>query len=332
MRPVDIVDRLLRDRNRNPGDFGRGSAPVNIALCKYWGKRDRGLHLPVTSSLSVSLPSLGADTKVYHTEKADRFIINNQLLTPDDPAALRLASYLDLFRGERRHCFEVQSVSSVPLAAGLASSASGFAALVLALDDLFDWKLGRRELSIIARLGSGSACRSIYSGFVQWHAGVRADGMDSVAEPLPDTWPDLCVGWIRVSDEKKVVSSREAMERTVTTSPLYQSWPARVQRDLAMLRASIVEHDFHVFGRTAESNALAMHATMLDSWPPVLFWQPRTLEVLQAVWQARAAGIACYFTIDAGPNVKLLFENSSLDELLSFFPEMEMVAPFSLQR
>ena len=331
MRPVDVVDRLLKDRNRTPGTEGRAYAPVNIALCKYWGKRDRALRLPVTSSLSVSLPELGADTTVRPAETADRFILNGHPVPATDPSATRLSRFLDLFRGDPHPHFEVCSASTVPLAAGLASSASGFAALVLALDAYFAWNLDRRALSILARLGSGSACRSVYDGFVEWHAGERADGMDSFAEPLRRAWPGLCVGWLRISDAPKAVSSREAMERTTSTSPLYRAWPGRVANDLHTLRTAIREGDFETFGRTAESNALAMHATMLDSWPPILYWHPRTVEVLHDIWRARAEGLPCYFTMDAGPNVKLLFERASRPDLCARFPGINVIEPFCIR-
>jgi len=331
MRPADVARLLLQDRNRTPGAEGRAYAPVNIALCKYWGKRDRALRLPVTSSLSVALPQLGADTTVRHATKADRFVLNGHTVPASEPSAARLSRFLDLFRGEAEQYFDVCSVSTVPLAAGLASSASGFAALVLALDAFYQWGLGRRELSILARLGSGSACRSVFDGFVEWHAGERADGMDSFAEPLPCTWPGLCVGWVRVSDAPKAIPSREAMERTTRTSPLYHAWPERAAADLATLRTAIRAVDFEAFGRTAESNALAMHATMLDSWPPVLYWHPRTVEVLHTVWQARAEGIPCYFTMDAGPNVKLLFEQGARDAVCQRFAGIEIIEPFCIR-
>src|SRR5690606_6915553 len=153
--------------------------------------------------------------------------------------------------------------------AGLASSACGFASLVSALNDLLDWKLAKRDLSILARLGSGSAARSLWMGFVEWHAGVQADGMDSYADALPFEWPELCIGILALSDKEKPISSREAMQRTVSTSVLYNSWPKKVLQDMIIIKQALQVKNFSLLGGTAESNALTMHATMLSSWPPI---------------------------------------------------------------
>jgi diphosphomevalonate decarboxylase len=210
----------------------------------------------------------------------------------------------------------------------VASSAAGFAALTLALDDFFGWSLSARELSILARMGSGSACRSIYHGFVLWHAGNAIGGMDSFAEPLPCSWPDLRVGLILLSEKTKPVGSRAAMKRTKETSSLYTAWPAKVQTDIESLQEALDTMDFDQLGQTAESNALAMHATMLDAWPPILYWQPETVDILHRVQSLRENGIPVYCTIDAGPNVKVLFEKQHGDSVLHALGDMQVVAPF----
>ncbi len=324
-----MVRLLLQGRGWDARGEGRGVAPVNIALCKYWGKRDEELNLPVTASLSVALPELQARTRIRRDPERDRLRLNGRDVPPEAPAARRLFAYLDLVRPAPEFLFAVDSESDVPVGAGLASSAAGFAAAARAVDDLFGWGLAARELSILARLGSGSACRSVYPGFVTWQAGTRADGMDSVAEPLDATWPDLRLGVLEVSAAEKPVGSREGMRRTKATSTLYPAWPGQAARDLDRLQAAIAARDFAQLGATAEANALAMHATMLAAWPPLLYWQPESVAMMHRVWGGRAAGIPVYLTMDAGPNLKLLFEAGHAADLTAAFPGIKVLCPFA---
>lgn len=317
----DVVKQILAGKGGRAKECGKADAPANIALCKYWGKRDEELNLPVTSSLSLTLDTMGAHTEVAFCEGEDRIHLAGERLPVDHPFAERLSRYLDLFR-QPGQGFIVNTESRVPVAAGLASSASGFAAMAKALDDLFGWELSGRELSILSRLGSGSACRSLYSGLVEWHAGSREDGMDSFAEPVGVEWPELRLGWILVSSAAKPVGSREAMRRTRETSVFYRSWPAQVERDLAAIRSALFAGDFAALGEAVEGNALAMHATMMGAHPPVLYWLSGTVDVLQRVWEARRQGLAVYATMDAGPNVKLLYLDPDESDVRGCFPEM----------
>jgi len=323
----DVVRVLLGGKNISAKTSASAFASSNIALCKYWGKRNEELNLPVTSSLSVSLGHLGTRTKISFSSTADRIVLNDHELANDAPFARRLISFLDLFRS-RGEKYIVETKNNFPTAAGLASSASGFAALVLALDDLYEWRLTKRELSILARLGSGSASRSIFNGFVEWQRGSRDDGMDSFAQVLAKQWPELRLGVVTVADEQKAVASRAGMRRTTETSKLYRSWPLQVEKDLRNIKEAIQRRDFELFGKTAESNALAMHATMLAAWPPLLYWKPQTVLVFQKVWEMREAGVPVYFTIDAGPNVKLLFLESQFNVVREDFHKLEIVTPF----
>jgi diphosphomevalonate decarboxylase len=283
------------------------------------------LNLPVNSSLSVSLGKLGTRTKIKFSADEDRVYLNGKLAPKG--FADRVSGYLDLFRP--KGCFfDVRTRNTVPTAAGLASSASGFAALVKALDDLMNWGFDSRELSMLARLASGSAARSLYDGFVVWHAGQRADGMDSYAERIEENWPELRVGILEVSSRRKAVGSTDGMNHTSETSELYEAWPAQAQCDFDELRTAIVARDFPMFGETAENNALAMHATMLAAWPPLCYWKPKTLSLMQKVWAARRDGVNVFFTIDAGPNLKLLFLQRNQRVVSEVFPNMQVVKPF----
>ena len=284
------------------------SAPSNIALVKYWGKRDQRLNLPMTDSLSISLPEThSTTTHLDFCEQQDHFALNGKPLTAESQFAVRLTRYLDHFRPQGAF-FKVDTHNSIATAAGLASSASGFAALAKALNQLLAWDLSDQALSVVARLGSGSACRSLWSGFVKWQRGEREDGEDSFAQPLSHAWPGLCLGIIEVDASQKAISSREAMQRTVDTSALYQQrWCAQVSDDMQRVDRAIVEQDFDLLGRTAENNALLMHATMADATPSVSYTTEQTVSVRGQVWQCRAEGVPVYFTQDAGPNIKVLY-------------------------
>jgi diphosphomevalonate decarboxylase len=325
MKKQEFVDHLLKRSKGKPGTRGEAFAPANIALCKYWGKRNAELNLPINSSLSISLGKLGTRTIIRFAKNADRVYLNGKAASKD--FAVRVSAYLDLFRPEGAF-FEVRTKNNIPTAAGLASSASGFAALAKALDQLFDWRFNPRELSMLARLGSGSAARSLCEGFAVWHAGQRADGMDSYAEPISGVWEDLRVGILEVSKVRKAVGSTEGMNRTRETSGLYGSWPQQAACDFDELRTAIAAADFPMLGKTAENNALSMHATMLAAWPPLCYWKPQTVSLMNKVWSAREDGLDLYFTIDAGPNLKLLFLKENQTTVKELFPKVRVVSPF----
>lgn len=329
MNRMELIERWL-PRGAAPVASDEHFAPSNIALCKYWGKRDSELNLPVNASLSVSLGTLGSRTRVEPIEgPEDEVWLNGQRQLPDSRFARRVSAFIDLFRVHQGDLhFRVRTENNIPTAAGLASSASGFAALARALDQAFALKLSPKELSILARLGSGSACRSLFDGFVEWQMGVRDDGLDSHGVPLEVCWPGLCVGLVKVDESEKSVDSRSGMRRTRETAHLYQSWPLQASSDLMRLHEALAARDFALLGSVAEQNALSMHATMIAAWPPLLYWQPETVAAMRKVWQLRADGLAVHFTMDAGPNLKLLFESASRQALLEHFPALEIVQPF----
>ena len=325
MKKSDVVQMIFREGCGEPQrEKGLAFAPTNIALIKYWGKRDSELNLPNTSSFSITLPDKGALTYIsLNDQTQDDIVLNGNEISADSAFAKRVSQYLDLFRLEKNWYLSINIDMSIPVAAGLASSACGFASLISALNDLFDWKLSKHDLSILARLGSGSAARSLWNGFVEWHAGVQADGMDSFAESFIAEWPELCVGILTVSTSEKSISSREAMQRTVNSSTLYGCWPKKVAQDLAIVKQAIQVKNFSLLGGTAESNALAMHATMLSSWPPVCYYLPETIAAMHKIWKLRNDGLELYFTQDAGPNLKLLFLQENVDAVKEHFPTVD---------
>ncbi len=316
------AQQVLSSTSWNGSGEGSAYAAANIALCKYWGKRDRDLHLPTTSSLSLSLP-LGTTTSVSFAER-DAVIFQGKELPADDAFALRITRFLDLIRPQANFGFTVTTNNTIPTAAGLASSASGFAALVLALNKASGWHLPARELSILARLGSGSASRSIFDGFVLWYRGKREDGSDSYAEPLDLSWPELRLGMLVVEHGEKSISSGAAMERTMATSPLYPAWVDGSTGQLQQIHAALQRQDIDALGRAAEANALGMHATMLAATPAISYWTPETMAILQKVWHLRKEGLSLYATLDAGPNVKLIFHARDEEAVSAHFPSLSL--------
>ena len=325
----ETVKKILANADFELKEMGSAFAPTNIALCKYWGKRDKVLNLPLNSSLSISLGDTGTATKVYISDKPyDEVFLNGDRVSTDSVFMARVLEFVDLLRPSPDISLIIKTINSVPTSAGLASSASGFAALIMALDDIFGYNLSPEELSIIARLGSGSAARSIHNGFVLWEKGERTDGMDSFAKRLDIDWPEFCIGIITLTQEEKEVSSREGMQNTIETSHLYKSWPKQAEQDLKTMLTAIEARDFKTLGETVEHNAFSMHATMMSSFPPLIYMKPGTLSTISWVHQLRKDGIPVYITMDAGPNVKLIFEEKDAENIQMNFPKMKIIRPF----
>lgn len=333
LTPQQFVEAVISQSPNalnHPQASGFGAAPVNIALSKYWGKRDAALNLPVNGSLSISLPGLGTQTTLTLTEGTRDIIeLNGHALAHDAPFAQRLSRFLDYFRAPG-YAYHVITHNTVPTAAGLASSASGYAALVLALNDLYQWQLSKESLSLLARFGSGSASRSLFDGFALWHRGQRQDGLDSYAEAIDARWPAFCVGLLKVDIGEKPVSSSAGMQQTVQTCALYPAWPAKAEADMKTIHEAIAARDFSGLGATAEHNALTMHATMIATWPPIVYWQPESVAAMHKVWELRRQGIEVYFTMDAGPNLKLLFLETQKPAVMQAFEGMQIIQPFAI--
>ncbi|WP_186580435.1 diphosphomevalonate decarboxylase [Aquibacillus kalidii] len=306
-------------------------AHTNIALIKYWGKRDETLFLPMNSSLSITLDAFYTTTSVEFCSclKSDMFVLNGNLTNEEETK--KISNFLDKVRalaGVNLHAM-VSSVNNVPTSAGFASSASGFAALALAATKAIGLDIDHSIVSRIARQGSGSACRSVYGGYVEWEKGVAADGSDSYASPIMDgeAW-DLSILSVMVDSRNKKVLSREGMKRTVDTSPFYSGWLDTVEEDLEIAKGAIINRDFGLLGKVVEANALKMHATTLGADPPFTYFQGATLDVMEAVKQMRAEGVPVYFTIDAGPNVKVLCqpENEAyVQKVLAAIPTVQSI-------
>jgi len=323
-----IFDRVLPDRLAEPVP-SEAAAPSNIALSKYWGKRDHALNLPLNSSLSISLAEWGTTTRVTPSEDgADAVWLNGERLAKDSAFARKVIEFADRFRRGQALPLHVKTENTIPTAAGLASSASGFAALTRALAGSFQLDLPDDVLSMIARFGSGSATRSLWHGFARWDRGARDDGADSVARPLPDVWPAFRIAIVRVDVGPKSQSSRDGMGHTVATSPLFARWPEQAEADCAAIEAAIAARDFPRLGELTEANALGMHATMIAARPALAYLKPQSWTVLDRLWAARRDGLAAYATMDAGANVKLIFLEDSTPQIEALFPDAAIIEPF----
>ncbi|MBY7649961.1 MAG: diphosphomevalonate decarboxylase [Candidatus Liberibacter europaeus] len=307
-----------------------GSAFVssNIALCKYWGKRDNYLNLPINNSLSISLGHLGTYTHITAiNSNEDHITLNGKVMSPDSIFFKRTIKFCNLFRQFEKVKFLIETSNNIPTKAGLASSASGFAALTLALFRLYSIPEKSEILSRVARLGSGSACRSFYQGFSEWIRGIEKNGIDSFAIQFNNDWHDLRIGLLKIIKTEKKVGSSEAMDLTRQNSPFFTEWTKQATKDLINIKQAIIDQDFVKFGEISENNALKMHATMIASNPTILYWQEKTITDMKRIWQAREESIPVYFTLDAGPNLKLLFTKNTEYLIKKKFPEIMIINP-----
>ena len=290
-------------------------AYTNIAFIKYWGKKNEEFILPQNNSLSLTLDAFYTETKVTFDKNLDNDIL---ILDGEEegPNALKKAQViLDLVRemaGIKTRA-RIDSKNFVPTAAGLASSASGLAALAGAASLAAGLDLSETELSRLARRGSGSASRSIYGGFAEWLQGTSDE--DSVAVPVDDADWDIGMLFIIVDDNRKDVSSTEGMRRVVETSPYYDGWISSAAEDLVAIKTAIANHDLKTTGEIAERSALKMHALNLSANPPFNYWSPDSIVAMRKVSELREMGYPVYLTMDAGPNVKLICKASQLEEI-----------------
>ena len=277
-------------------------AQPNIALVKYWGKRDTVRNLPATGSISITLDDLYTEMSVEFPSglDADHLTVNGD----NSPGSLpRVSRCLDSLLGPGRGHAQVSSRSNFPIAAGLASSASAFAALVMAAAAAAGRQDTIVELARQAGRASGSAARSLYGGFVE----LQNDGDEIQVSSIlaGDQWPLRILAAVTTTSAKPV-SSGEAMEISRKTSPFYKRWVDEQDMDLATARDAIAVKDFGKLASVAEHNCLKMHSVMWTSRPPVVYWNAATIACLEAIREMRSDGIDVFFTIDAGPQVKAI--------------------------
>ncbi|GMU00078.1 diphosphomevalonate decarboxylase [Corallococcus caeni] len=284
-------------------------AHPNIALVKYWGKRDDALILPHQSSLSLTLAPIHVTTTVEFGAQSDTVELHGHAAKGSErDRVLRLLDAVRVQAGRDLGPAKVVSRGDFPMAAGLASSAAGFAALAVAGRAAAGLPQDTRASSILARRGSGSACRSVQGGFCEWQRGERADGEDSYALQRFDAghWADLRMVVAILDRGEKEVKSRDGMKNTVETSPYYPAWVKDAEAEVPRARELIARKDLEALGELCERNAWRMHSTSLAADPPLCYLNSSTLGLIQHLREQRKKGVPVWFTLDAGPNPVLL--------------------------
>ncbi|MFH2021261.1 MAG: diphosphomevalonate decarboxylase [archaeon] len=296
-------------------------ANSNLAFVKYWGKKDEKLRLPENGSISMILSGMETKTTVEFLAnlKKDDITIDGK----EDNG--RVSLHLDRIRkvADIKTRAKVISKNNFPSSTGLSSSASGFAALTLAGTKAAGLNLSERKLSILARKGSGSACRSIPGGFVEWKSGDKDD--ESFSYTLfPKTYWDICDIVCICSSEKKDVSSTEG-QKLVSSSPFYNSRIINIEQKLIRAREALKKRDFTMLGQLAEEEALEMHAIMMTSKPALLYLLPSTVQLMRFVMSERSNGTEIYFSLNTGQDVHILCKESDKDKLAKKLSEQDYV-------
>jgi diphosphomevalonate decarboxylase len=281
-------------------------AHPNIALVKYWGKRPGVDNVPATPSLSITLSQLRTRTRVRFGGEPGSVEVTLNGAVVQDPKIDACVERLLARAPQRPSGLRIDTDNNFPTAAGLASSASGFAALVTAMDAALELHMSDDERSLEARRASASAARSLYGGFVTLHGSDDPDTWIARPELSAAAWP-LAVVIAICATKRKGVSSGEGMRRS-TTSPYYSRWTETAAVDFDGARAAVAARDFARLAGIAENNCLAMHAVMLSARPSLLYWNGATVDCMACISALRAAGEPVFFTIDAGPQVKAVCE------------------------
>jgi diphosphomevalonate decarboxylase len=289
---------------------GHGVAGPSLALIKYWGKQSAVDNTPATGSLAVTLAGLESATEVSFDDR-DSVVVNGE----DQPLA-RFTPFLDGLRadlGLAGRGLAVVSANNFPTAAGLASSSSGFAALAGAVAALAGVDAAPARLSALARIGSGSATRPVFGGFTVFDAGARA------AEPEHDEgfWPGFRVVLCVVREGAKATSSRAGMESSRLTSPYYGPWVDSSPALLADARRALADQDWSRLGPLVRQSYLRMFGTMFSAEPPLIYWQPESLALIQTLQTLRSEGFTAWETMDAGPQVKVFCPADQAEALVA---------------
>ena len=286
---------------------------ANIAIVKYWGKADVKKMIPATSSISLTLENMYTKTDLSFLPEGaqgDEFYIDGQLQNQQEHA--KMTKIIDFFRREGQPFVKIETNNNMPTAAGLSSSSSGLSALVKACNQLFDFGLDQKELAQYAKFASGSSARSFFGPFSAWDK-------DSGDIYQVKTDLDLSMIMLVLNDQPKTISSREGMQRCAETSSDFQAWIDQSALDYRVMLNYLAANDFAKVGRLAEENALRMHSTTRSANPPFSYLTEESYQAMDFVRSLREKGYDCYFTMDAGPNVKVLCQTKDLGTLAEIF-------------
>ena len=292
-------------------------APSNLAFIKYWGRKNEILRLPTNGSISMNLSNLLTTTTVNFLPEltCDSVTINGQEFAADAIEARRVTRHLDRVRQQAglQHCACVVSKNNFPSSTGLSSSASSFAALTVSATAAAGLDLPEKELSVLARQGSGSACRSIPDGFVEWLDGDASDSSYGLSLHPHNHWQIVDVVAV-VSREKKEISSSEG-QLAAASSPFFPVRLSRMPDKLSRARALLKQKNFTEFGELIEAEAVEMHAIMLTSTPSLMYWLPGSVKIMRLARKWRRQGLEVYFSVNTGQDVHLICRPDDVDDL-----------------
>nr|WP_194238987.1 diphosphomevalonate decarboxylase [Streptococcus mutans] len=287
---------------------------ANIAIIKYWGKTNTKKMIPATSSISLTLENMYTETRLtlLRNAEADEFYIDHIL--QDEAEHRKISKVLDFFRKETPFFVKVETSNNMPTAAGLSSSSSGLSALVKAANIFFETNATQEELAQIAKFASGSSSRSFFGPLTAW------DKDSGEIYPVPS---DLKLAMIMLvlNDTRKPISSRQGMQHCSETSTNFADWIAQSEKDYVAMLDYLKAADFEKVGDLTEANALAMHATTRTANPPFSYLTKASYQAMERVKELRRQGERCYFTMDAGPNVKVLCLEKDLERLSRIFAQ-----------
>ncbi|HFD4558876.1 TPA: diphosphomevalonate decarboxylase [Streptococcus pyogenes] len=282
---------------------------ANIAIIKYWGKENQAKMIPSTSSISLTLENMFTTTSVSFlpdTATSDQFYINGIL--QNDEEHTKISAIIDQFRQPGQAFVKMETQNNMPTAAGLSSSSSGLSALVKACDQLFDTQLDQKALAQKSKFASGSSSRSFFGPVAAWDK-------DSGAIYKVETDLKMAMIMLVLNAAKKPISSREGMKLCRDTSTTFDQWVEQSAIDYQHMLTYLKTNNFEKVGQLTEANALAMHATTKTANPPFSYLTKESYQAMEAVKELRQEGFACYFTMDAGPNVKVLCLEKDLAQL-----------------
>jgi len=305
-------------------------APSNLAFIKYWGRKNGDLRLPTNASISMNLSSLLTTTTVEFTSslEQDEFELNETKYDYDSKKVQRVVKHLDRIRklGQIKSRARVVSSNNFPSDTGLSSSSSGLAALTVAAATAANLNLSEKELSILARKGSGSACRSIPNGFVEWLDGDSDQTSFAVSLFPPSHWEIADVVAI-ISNEQKEVGSTEGQE-SANTSPFYETRLAKIDNKIKKAKSLLEKRQFSEFGEMVEAEALELHAIMITSSPSLIYWQPETVKMMKLVKKWRSEGLQVYFSLNTGQDMHIICEKKNIAQLTANLGRVPEVKEF----
>lgn len=290
-------------------------AHPNIAFIKYWGNQDNSLRLPSNGSISMNLANLNTVTSVSISQRSDHDSLDLNGMQQTGPPLIRVQQFLDRFRNmfKKQKYLAIKSTNDFPMSAGIASSASAFAALSSAAANIYELGLTQNEISALARLGSGSACRSIPPGFTEWKTGNTHEDSFAISIAPKNHW-DLwdCIAVVQSSP--KDVSSTQG-HSLANSSPLQYARIKDTPRRLDICRNAIIRKDFESLAEIIELDSNMMHAVMMTSNPSIMYWQPTSIVIMQEIRKMRQKGIAAAYTLDAGSNVHVICEGNAIQKI-----------------